>query len=146
VQRFGAAHITEIPKNLPAPVARGVYPLINALMVYSDRLLANTFVSNVEARHTTHYFAGARLVTALAVGPVLDRCGIFHTVFSLDNKLSIGFTACRDMLPDPGFYADCIAWSFEELRDAALARRKSASTARKKAPRKKTTPERVEAA
>jgi WS/DGAT/MGAT family acyltransferase len=131
VQRFGAAHITEIPKNLPAPVARGVCPLI---------------VSNVEARHTTHYFAGARLVTALAVGPVLDRCGIFHTVFSLDNKLSIGFTACRDMLPDPGFYADCIAWSFEELRDAALARRKSASTARKKAPRKKTTPERVEAA
>jgi WS/DGAT/MGAT family acyltransferase len=146
VQRFGAAHITEIPKNLPAPVARGIYPLINALVMYSDRLLANTFVSNVEARHTAHYFAGARLVAALAVGPVLDRFGIFHTVFSLDNKLSIGFTACRDILPDPGFYADCIAWSFEELRGSALAQRKPKSANRRKAPRKKSARTRVAAA
>ena len=146
VRRFGAAHITEIPNNLPAPVARGVYPLINALVVYSNRLLANTFVSNVEARHAAHYFAGARLIAALAVGPVIDRCGIFHTVFSLDNKLSIGFTACRETLPDPAFYADCIAWSFEELRGSALAPQKTGSAPKKKAPRNKSARARVAAA
>jgi WS/DGAT/MGAT family acyltransferase len=141
VQRFGAASLTEIPKNLPAPVARGIYPLINALVVYSDRLLANTFVSNVEARQDTHFFAGAKLIAAVAVGPVLDRCGLFHTVFSLDDRLSIGFSACREMLPDPAFYADCISWSFEELRDAALLESKPKNVAKKRVPRKKPTRE-----
>jgi WS/DGAT/MGAT family acyltransferase len=137
VERFGAAHITDIPKNLPAPIARGIYPMVNALVVYSERLLVNTFVSNVEARHTTHYFAGAKLIGALGVGPVLDRCGVFHAVFSLDDKLSIGFTACRDMLPDPEFYAGCIELSFEELRAATLGQRKSKNAMKKKARRRK---------
>jgi WS/DGAT/MGAT family acyltransferase len=137
VERFGAASLTEIPKNLPAPIARGIYPLVNALVVYSDQLLFNTFVSNVEARQTAYYFAGAKLIGALGVGPVLDRCGVFHAVFSLDDRLSIGITACRDMMPDPGFYADCIDWSFEELRDATLSRRKPKKVARRKAARKK---------
>ena len=133
-----AAIVSPLMPTSNAPVARGVYPLINALVVYSNRLLANTFVSNVEARHVAHYFAGARLIAALAVGPVIDRCGIFHTVFSLDNKLSIGFTACRETLPDTAFYADCIAWSFEELRDSALAQKKKSASS-KKARRKKAT-------
>ena len=138
VERYDTASLTEIPKYLPAPFARGLYPLLNALVVYSDRLLVNTFVSNVEARQAAHYFAGAELVDALAVGPVIDRCGIFHTAFSLGDRLSIGVTACREMLPDPGFYADCIAWSFEELRDVALAQYEAKKTARKKAPRRKS--------
>jgi WS/DGAT/MGAT family acyltransferase len=141
VRRYGAANLTDIPKNLPAPIAKGIYPLVNALVVYSDRLLANTFVTNVEAKQTTHFFAGARLIATLAAGPVLDRCGLFHTVFSIDDRLSIGFTACREMLPDPGFYADCIAWSFEEPHDAALAQGKPKNVARKRVPRKKPTRE-----
>lgn len=125
VERFDVAGLTEIPRNLPAPIARGVYPLVNALVVASNRLLANTFVTDIEARHAAHFFAGAKLVGALAVGPVIDRCGLFHTVFSLDDRISIGFTACRELMPDPAFYADCIDWSFEELRDAVPARRRS---------------------
>ena len=63
---------------------------------------------------------------------------LFHIVYSSvqDKKgsINISFAACRDMLPDPAFYADCLQESFEELRDAALSgsgkkkrRRKAAS-------------------
>ena len=37
------------------------------------------------------------------------------------GSINLSFTACRDMLPDPAFYADCLQASFEELRDAALS-------------------------
>jgi hypothetical protein len=45
------------------------------------------------------------------------------------------------MLPDPAFYADCISWSFEELRDAALLESKPKNVAKKRVPRKKPTRE-----
>jgi hypothetical protein len=54
------------------------------------------------------------------------------------GPVTLSFTACRDMLPDPAFYADCLQDSFEELLSAALATkaRKPATRSRKKAKRK----------
>jgi hypothetical protein len=39
---------------------------------------------------------------------------------SCNGVISIAINACRDMLPDPGFYAECIQASYEELCDAVL--------------------------
>jgi hypothetical protein len=39
---------------------------------------------------------------------------------SFNGRISIAINACREMLPDPGHYADCIQESYEELRDAVL--------------------------
>ena len=47
--------------------------------------------------------------------------GLFHAVPSYNGAISICVTACRDQMPDPGFYADCLAESFRELREAAVA-------------------------
>ena len=56
--------------------------------------------------------------------------GLFHIVYSsvLEKKgsINLSFTACRDMMPDPGFYTTCLQESFDELKNAAL------KTARKK--------------
>jgi hypothetical protein len=36
------------------------------------------------------------------------------------GTITLSFTACRDMLPDPAFYAQCLQESFDELKKAAL--------------------------
>jgi hypothetical protein len=63
--------------------------------------------------------------------------GLFHTVNSaVNNKkgvISIAFIACREVLPDPEFYADCITASFAELQAATERKPKAA---KKKAARK----------
>jgi len=50
-----------------------------------------------------------------------DGMGLGHVVQSYCKEATIAFTACRDLMPDPDFYADCIGDSFTELRDAARA-------------------------
>jgi len=149
IEQLGSRTMTAIPMNLPAPVARNLYPLLSALALRAEAVPFNTMITNVIVRHAPLYLAGARLIRVLATGPVIDRSGIFHTVFSFDGVLSIGYTACREMLPDPQFYADCLQASFDDLRAATIgrpksgARKKSAAkrtggkTARKKAAKKK---------
>jgi len=67
-------------------------------------------------------------------GPVMDSMGLFHAVMSYDGKVSIAINSCREMMPDPAFYAECIVASFEELREAAKAVRPGRSATRKSAP------------
>ncbi len=136
---LGKTTLTRIPMNVPAPVARSLYPLLVTLGVQSGMLLFNTLVSNVAIERSPLYFAGAKLVKVMGTAPPFDQWGVFHTVFSYGGGMSIAITACRDTLPDPGFYAECIESSFEDLKRAALgkpAARKKAKRARKAAVRK----------
>jgi hypothetical protein len=48
-----------------------------------------------------------------------DGLGLGHVVQSYVKEATIAFTACRKLLPDPEFYAQCIEESFQELRAAA---------------------------
>jgi hypothetical protein len=57
---------------------------------------------------------------------------VYSSVQDKKGTISLSFSACRDMLPDPGFYADCLWESYEELRDAALSPKKKRSTSRRK--------------
>ncbi len=56
----------------------------------------------------------------LGLGPVMDNMGLFHAVMSYNGAISIMFVACREMLPDPEFYAECIEDAFNELKQAVL--------------------------
>ena len=58
------------------------------------------------------------MVRQLGTGPVVDWAGLIHYVFSYDGMISIAFTACGEMLPDPATYADCIEAAYSELRSA----------------------------
>ena len=49
---------------------------------------------------------------------------MYSAVQDKKGTINLSFTACRDMLPDPEFYADCLQESYDELRDAALAGKK----------------------
>lgn len=98
-------------------------------------VIYNTIVTNVPGSPHQLYFCGAELVDTLSFGPLLPNVGLFHIVLSMvQNKkgtITISFTACRDMLPDPAFYADCLQASYDELKKAALPTSKSRKTARK---------------
>ena len=53
------------------------------------------------------------------LGPLIGGMNLFHIVASYNGTISIGATADRSALPDPGHYADCMQGSFEEMLSAA---------------------------
>jgi hypothetical protein len=65
---------------------------------------------------------GSRMVATFGLGPVVHGLGLFQPVLSYNNTITISAVADRDMMPDPAFYSDCLQASFDELKDAALAR------------------------
>ena len=79
-------------------------------------------VTNVPGSPYQLYMCGAQIVDSFGIGPVGPGLGLFHTVNSAVNnkkgKISIAFVACRDVMPDPAFYAECLQASFTELRQA----------------------------
>jgi hypothetical protein len=136
---LGADTLTTIPMNLPAFIASSVMrPLMN-LAIRFDAVSFNTMISNVAGFQKPLYFCGAKMIAMYGMGPVVDQAGLFHAVFSYDGKITVTFTACREMLPDPEFYADCIQSSFEELEKAALKPKTKAGVkaSKKKAAKKK---------
>jgi len=95
-------------------------------------------ITNVPGPQVPLYNTGAKMLSNLGTGPVLDSVGLFHVISSYCGEFSISITSCRDLMPDPEFYRQCLQDSFEELLaatvESAPVRRK---TARKKAPAKK---------
>jgi diacylglycerol O-acyltransferase / wax synthase len=100
----------------------------NATGLSEAAVIFNTVVTNVAGPTEQLYFCGARLVDGICFGPLLPNVGLFHivysSVFDKQGTITISFTACREMLPDPAFYADCLRRSFEELRAATLGEKK----------------------
>jgi diacylglycerol O-acyltransferase len=81
----------------------------------------NTVITNVPGPREPLYLCGAEMVAASGFGPIMDSVGLFHAILSCNGSLSIAINACRKMLPDPGFYAECIQDSFDELHAATTS-------------------------
>jgi diacylglycerol O-acyltransferase len=80
----------------------------------------NTVITNVAGTQRPLYLCGAQLVGCAGFGPIMDSVGLFHAIMSCNGRISIAINACRKLMPDPEFYAQCIQASYEELRDATL--------------------------
>ena len=120
LDRLGPRTLTEIPMNLPAPLARNLFPLLGEVAVQTRALTFNTMITNVAGIQKPLYLAGAKMTHVMGVGPVIDQSGLFHAVFSYNGVVSVAFTACRDMIPDADHYASCIEASYNDLEAAAL--------------------------
>ncbi|MGN3975081.1 wax ester/triacylglycerol synthase family O-acyltransferase [Tsuneonella sp. SYSU-LHT278] len=122
-EAIGARNMTEASKVSPA-----LWMSLGA-QLYTRLGLANrgmtpmfsTVVTNVPGPPVPIYSTGARLESMFGLLCLTDGMGLGHTVQSYVNEATITFTACRELLPDPDFYARCIEESFEELRAAAKA-------------------------
>jgi WS/DGAT/MGAT family acyltransferase len=94
-------------------------------------------VSNVRGLDVPLFMAGARLVSFAPVSIAFDGLGLNVTGFSYHGTLWICAVACRDMLPDPAFFAECLRVSFTELeRAAAMAASPDAGESTQSAPPK----------
>jgi WS/DGAT/MGAT family acyltransferase len=119
-QAIGARTLADYSQFIPAAVA-GL-----ASRAYTRSGLANrsnpiytTTVTNVPGPQEPLYFCGAELVAYWGLGPIVDGMGLIHPVLSYNGHLSISFTSCPEMLPDPPAYAACLKASFDELVKAA---------------------------
>ncbi|MCZ6829068.1 MAG: wax ester/triacylglycerol synthase family O-acyltransferase [Gammaproteobacteria bacterium] len=128
-----------IPSTLTALAARlaSRWGLLNQM----DPLY-NCVITNVPGPQVPLYNTGARMIANFGTGPVQDGLGLFHVIGSYCGDFTISATACREMMPDPEFYRDCLNESFAELKKATAKTspkkaesrtRKSASRRRKKA-------------
>jgi hypothetical protein len=111
---FGRGYLQVVVEQLPHVAAE-------ALMRYFVYPQLNVTVSNIRGPEATLYVAGARLVHFYPVSIATDWIGLNHTGFSYNGVLWISAVACRNMMPDPDFYAGCLRASFEELMAALEA-------------------------
>ncbi len=118
----GAREISEVSKLAPAMIS-GIATRLYSRLGLANQLspMFNTVVTNIPGPPVSLYMAGARMVRSFGLGPVMDSMGLFHAVTSYCGEICIAVTACRDMLPDPAFYAECLQESFDEMLTASLA-------------------------
>jgi WS/DGAT/MGAT family acyltransferase len=133
-----------IGPNLTADAAEFLPSTVSGLLArtyanarLADRLppMFNTVISNVPGANHPLYSMGSRMVSSYGIGPVTHGLGLFQTVFSYNNKITISAIADRDMMPDPAFYSECIQAAFDELLAASV--KPAPKKKSKKAPAKK---------
>lgn len=121
-QAVGARSLTDATQFVPGMLAGLAARLYTRLgLANAIKPFLNTVITNIPGPQIDLYFTGARMVALHGLGPVMDGMGIIHPIFSYSGRISIAITACRDLVPDPGFYAECLQASFDDLLESANA-------------------------
>ena len=113
-----SSRLMELVGTVPTTLLGFAVKAVSAVP-FSAPAIANTTVSNVPGPTDPIYFAGARLLRVTGLGPLIGGMNLFHIVASYNGTVSIGVTADRSALPDPGHYADCMQSAFQEMLSAA---------------------------
>ena len=123
-EALGPRMMVDLTDVMPGNVLSLALRAASATGLAEANVVQNTIVTNVPGAPMQLYMCGAELVDSFSLGPLLPNIGLFHIIYSaVQNKkgsISLSFTACRDMLPDPEFYAQCLQESFDELREETL--------------------------
>ena len=154
---MGASLLAEMAHFLPSTTsglmasAYGRYGLAKRLPP-----MYNTVVTNVPGPNFPLYSMGSRMVANFGLGPIGHGLGLFQPVIGYNGQITVSAISCREMMPDPAYYCDCLSEAFEGLKKATKqpparhsksngtrrpAEGKSArnkKTARKKAAKKKS--------
>jgi WS/DGAT/MGAT family acyltransferase len=118
---IGAGAMMEISKGLsPQLLGMGMRAATLAAVNSDMSIPVQTVVSNVPGPQEPLYLAGARVHMLMGIGPVMDMMGLFHAVISGAGIITINFVSCRELLPDPGFYKECLQQAYDELEAAAI--------------------------
>ena len=102
----------DLLEHLPAPISGA---LIRNVKIPGIGLI----VSNVRGPEVPLYMAGAQLVNYSPISIPIDGLGLNVTSFSYNGTMWICAVSCREMMPDPAFFAHCLREAFEELKAAA---------------------------
>jgi WS/DGAT/MGAT family acyltransferase len=121
-EAIGARSMTDVTQTMPGALA-GIAGRLVARTGLMSRMkpVAHCVVTNVPGPQVPMYFTGAKMVGSFGLGLPMEGIGLFHCVMSYNGAITVSVTACRDQMPDPSFYAECIEASFGELREAAVS-------------------------
>ena len=135
---LGARTLLDMADLMPGGLV-GLGARTSARLSLANRLrpVFNTTVTNMPGPRHPLYMAGARLVAMYGAGMVVDGMGLIHPVMSYCGEITISFTSCREMLPDPANYAACIRESFDELAAAERRRKHPAGASRRRSTTRK---------
>lgn len=113
--------------DLAAPNLFHLGARLYARMELADRHrpIHNLVVSNVPGPAFPIYLAGAELVAAYPMGPVLEGAGLNVTVMSYRDSMDFGFMACAELVPDLWDLAEAVAPAYDALIEAAGVPRRS---------------------
>ncbi len=119
-EAVGARLMTDYGQFIPSSLAGLAARLYTqAGLANRVRPVFNCVVTNIPGPQQSLYMGGARLITQYGLGPVVDGMALIHPVFSYCGEITISFTSCREIMPDPEFYAECIEASYQETCAAA---------------------------
>ncbi|MCU1503903.1 MAG: putative diacylglycerol O-acyltransferase [Ilumatobacteraceae bacterium] len=131
-EAIGARTLVELSELAPGLLV-GLGSRASARM--TGRMPFNTTITNVPGSPVPLYFCGARMERSFGLGPILNGAGLFHVIASYERDVTISFTACRELLPDPAFYTSCIVGAVEALRAVSMPSA-ATTTARKRSARR----------
>jgi diacylglycerol O-acyltransferase / wax synthase len=67
------------------------------------------------------YLHGARLAYCSAILPISDGMGLVFAVTDYDGRIVVSPTSCRELIPDPQAFTQCVRDSFQEYLALATA-------------------------
>jgi hypothetical protein len=140
----GARELTEIGQHASAATLALTSKMLGraALGIGRRAPLANCSITNVPGPSVPLFLCGARMTYFSAIMPIADGMGLVFAVTSYDGRIVISPTSCRDLMPDPEAFAQCLRDSFQEYLAIAARtpepapRPKRQPPAARKAPRK----------
>ena len=113
----GAHELTEAGHHLPASTlaltGKWLGRATSGIGRYSP--LAHCTITNVPGPNKPLYLCGARMTYFSAIMPVSDGNGLVFAVTSYDDRVVISPTSCRELMPDPAVFAQCVRDAFQEL-------------------------------
>ena len=120
----GAAKAKALVAVVGKDLAANLYELLPAIAseLFTTRVMLptmNMVVSNVRGPDAPLYLAGAQMVAFAPVSIAMNGLGLNVTGFSYHGTLWLCAVSCRNMMPDPAFFAECLRSSFADLAAAA---------------------------
>jgi len=112
-EKLGLDLLKSLFEVLPSSAASGLFLQIAKSV--------NLTVSNVRGPDRPIYLAGAKAMCLYPVSIPADGAGLNFTAVSYNGVMWLSMVSCREMLPDPGTFLDCMRESWEELLSAADA-------------------------
>lgn len=133
--RIGGSIMMDLSEMLIPSVMGWSFKAVSAAVIRSHAPVMpfHVVISNVPGPQFPMYLAGARVSLMMGLGPLLHMMGLFHAVLSGAGRIVINFVACREMMPDPEFYRECLAAAYAELLAAAQQQAKTVTSAGKRA-------------
>ena len=120
-EAVGARSLSDMTQFVPGGLAGLGWRAASRLgLANRVRPFLNTVITNVPGPQVPLYSSGAKLIVQFGMGPVMDGMGLIHPIGSYNGSAVIAFTSCRELLPDPAFYEQCIRESFAALREATI--------------------------